>query len=208
MFFSAPPFSDAVTTTFEKRNLQSISLVKFLPVLTRFSYLSTNLNTDCRDNEDIVFRIKEADNTFGALRKCLFSNSNISIVAKGAVYEGLVLPILLYGSDSWCLTEKLNSMLRIFHQRCVRSMCRVTLIQCYNFSINNEELLRRSNLRATDDYVTKRQLRWAGHVFRMDFDRLPRKMLPSWVCTKHPVEYIYGRGLLLSLKKVGINLNN
>ena len=78
-------------------------------------------------------------------------------------------------------------MLRMFHNRCVRSMFRVTLSQCYSFRISNEELFRCLNLRAIDDYVTKRQLRWAGHVAQMDFDILPRKMLSSWVCTRRPV---------------------
>ena len=85
---------------------------------------------------------------------------------KQAVYERLVFSILLYGTESWCLTEKLFSMLRIFHNRCVRSMCRVTVTECYNFRISNEELLRRLDLRKVDDYITKRQLRWAGHVAR------------------------------------------
>ena len=63
-------------------------------------------------------------------------------------------------------------MLRVFHNRCVRSMCRVIATECYNFRISNEELLRRLNLRKIDDYITKRQLRWAGHVARMDLDQL------------------------------------
>ena len=105
----------------------------FQPVVTKFTYLGKNLNTDCRDNEDVVFRFKKPGNASGALSKCLFLNSNISVVAKRAVYEGLILPILLYGAEFWCLTERLFSMLRIFHHRCVRSLCRISLTQYYNF---------------------------------------------------------------------------
>ena len=72
---------------------------KFQPVVTKFSYLGRNLNTDCRDNKDVVFRFKKASNAFSALSKCLFSKSNTSVVAKQAVYEGLILPILLYGAE-------------------------------------------------------------------------------------------------------------
>ena len=54
-------------------------------------------------------------------------------------------------------------------------MCKVTITECYKFRISNEGLLRRLNLRKIDDYIAKRHLRWAGHVARMDFDRLPRK---------------------------------
>ena len=74
-------------------------------------------------------------------------------------------------------------------------MCRATLTQCSNFRISNEELLRRLNLRTVDDYY-KRQLRCGGQLPRMDFDRLPRKMLSSWAYTKRPVgapEYTYNR---------------
>ena len=50
------------------------------------------MNIDCGDNEDVAFRIKKAGNAFGALRKCLSSNPNISVDAKRAVHEGLFSP--------------------------------------------------------------------------------------------------------------------
>ena len=77
-------------------------------------------------------------------------------------------------------------------------MSRVTVTKCYNFRFSNNELLRRLNLRKINEHITKRQLRWGGHVARMDFDRLPRKMIPPWVCNKHPIgapEFTYGRDL-------------
>ena len=141
----------------------------------------------------------------------MFSNPNISVDAKRADYEGLILSILLYGVESWCLTKKLFSMLRIFHNRCVRSMCRVTVTECYNLRISNEEILRRLNSRKIDDYITKRQLRWAGHVARMELNRHQRKMLSSWVCNKCPIgapEFAYGHGLYKSLTKAGVDVKN
>ena len=96
----------------------------------------------------------------------MFSNSNISVDVKRAVYEGRIFSILLLSTESWFLTEKLFSMLRTFHNRCVRSMCKVTVAECYNFRISNEKLLRRLNFKKINDYITKRQLRWAGHGFR------------------------------------------
>ena len=47
-------------------------------------------------------------------------------------------------------------------------------------------------------YIVKRFLSWAGHVARMEFSRVPQKMLSSWVCNKRNVgcpEFTYGRGL-------------
>ena len=41
-------------------------------------------------------------------------------------------------------------------------------------------------LKPIDEYVSRRQLRWLGHVARMDYERLPRKMLSSWVAAPRP----------------------
>ena len=46
--------------------------------------------------------------------------------------------------------------------------------------------MRRLGLRDIDFYVSRRQLGWLAHVARMDFGRLPRRMLSSWVPHKRP----------------------
>lgn len=169
------------------------------------------MSRDCTDNLDITNRIKRASNAFGALRKSIFSNANVSNKIKAAVYESLVLPIALYGSETWCLTEKLFNLLRMFHRNCIRAMCRVNLLHVRRYRISNEELLDRIGLLSIDSYITKRQLSWAGHVARMNFDRLPRKMLSSWVRCNRPrgsPEFTYGRGLEKCMKKANVPVNN
>ena len=44
----------------------------------------------------------------------------------------------------------------------------------------------RLGLDAIDFYVAQRQLRWLGHVARMDEERLPRRMLSCWLPRKRP----------------------
>jgi hypothetical protein len=43
------------------------------------------------------------------------------------------------------------------------------------YSITNRELLGRLGLQTMDTYLARRQLQWLGHVWRMDWSRLPRK---------------------------------
>ena len=57
----------------------------------------------------------------------IFYSKTVSKHAKCVVYVGLVLAILLHGSESWCLTEIPFNRLRSFHARCVRTMSRITL---------------------------------------------------------------------------------
>ena len=66
-------------------------------------------------------------------------------------------------------------------------MSRVTRTHTWHHHISSKELRVRLGLDTIDYYVARRQLRWLGHVARMDFGRLPRRMLSSWVPHKRPV---------------------
>ena len=64
---------------------------------------------------------------------------------------------------------------------------------------------------AIDVSVSKRQLRWVGHIARMGYDRLPRKMLVSLVPSKRPIGapgFTYGRDLYKYFKKFDIDKND
>ena len=114
-----------------------------------------------------------------------------------------MLTNLLYGSESWCLPEALVQELSCFHSRCMRAMCRVTRKHTMINGISNADLQKRLDLRPIKSYLTRRQLRWAGHVSRMSFNRLPRKMLSSWVRSKRPrgaPQMTYGRTIKRLLK--------
>ena len=210
LFVAAPPTVYANPDMYDGADLSNIELGggTFMPVVEKFPYLGSVLTRDCRDDVDVAKRIEAASGAFGALRKCIFASSDIAFTAKSAVYIALILSILLYGSESWCLTENLFRQLRTFHHRCIRAMCRVTRKHTRAHRISTIELLRRTGLLSIDIYITRRQLRWAGHVARMDFARLPRKMMSSWVRSKRPrgaPQYTYGRGLTKALKKAGVD---
>ena len=48
-------------------------------------------------------------------------------------------------------------------------------------------ILEELGLRSVDIYMVRRRLRWLGHVRRMDWSRLPRKLLSSWVYQARPI---------------------
>ena len=47
--------------------------------------------------------------------------------------------------------------------------------------ISTKNLEKELGLDSMNTYIARRQLRWLGHVSRMPFDRLPRRMLSSWL---------------------------
>ena len=65
-------------------------------------------------------------------------------------------------------------------------MCRVARRHTRKHRISNIELLQRLQLPSIDTDIAKRQLRWNGHAARVDWTRLPRKVMSCWVIAKRP----------------------
>jgi hypothetical protein len=149
-------------------------------------YLGSLEHRDGSDRPGVLARIRSAKGAFGCLRRCLFSRRGRDVTYEGKrkVYEGLVLAIFLCSSECWCLRESEVQELQSFHHDCVRTMCRISMWHVEQHSITNRELLGRLGLQTMDTYLARRQLQWLGHVWRMDWSWLPRKLLIAWV----PVE--------------------
>ncbi|PZC74586.1 hypothetical protein B5X24_HaOG207638 [Helicoverpa armigera] len=85
------------------------------------------------------------------------------------------MPVLMYGAETWCLYKSDIKKLDTFHLRCLRSILRIK----WQDRISNTEVLRRSNMYGMEALLMQRQLRWCGHVLRMDNQRLPKAVFYS-----------------------------
>ena len=133
LFCPAPLHTYSDPSTFDGADLSDVQLPggRCMPVVTKFCYLGDMVSSDCGDACAVDARIEAAGKAFGALRSCIFTSTSLSHAAKARAYvrrhlEGIVLSILLYGCESWCLPEVLLQRLRVFHARCLRTMARVT----------------------------------------------------------------------------------
>ena len=157
-----------------------------IPVVNKFYYLGSIINHDLRESEDDDNRIKKASQAFGALRRGIFTSKSTSFNVKKAVYTALILSVLIHGAESWSLTETEIHRLRGFHAQCVRAMCRINRFQTWKKRISTSQLLNDLKLKPIETYIDQRQMRWAGNVSRMPWNRLPRKMLTAWCNSKRP----------------------
>ena len=86
------------------------------------------------------------------------------------IYRALILPIAIYGAESWTLRQADKRQLDTFEMRCLPVILGVSLMD----KIRNEEIRQRLHLPTTIcDEVSKRRLKWFGHVVRMPPHRLP-----------------------------------
>ena len=205
LFCAARPHMYSDPSTFDSADLSDVQLPdsRFMRIVAKFKYLGSYLSRFGNDVTDVDSRIESAGKAFGALRGCVFASTHINVAAKRAVYEALILNILLYGAESWCVTEAMKQRLRVFHARCVRAMCRVSRKHTWAHRISTSRLEQRLGVDSIDTYLYRRQLRWLGHVSRMDYtQRLPRRMLSSWVPHPRPCgapPMTYGRSMMQAL---------
>ena len=163
-----------------------------------FVYLGSLLHSDLSDHHDVETRLKKASQAFGALRSKIFSSRDIPERLKGKVYAGGVLAVLLYGCESWCLTAESVRRLANWHNKRIREMCRVTMLQTHVYSITSDSLQKRTGVFSLEHYLASRTLLWAGHVARMHKNRLPKRLMLSWIPEPRVAggqEMTYGRSL-------------
>ena len=183
-------------------NGQALTNVAHFPYLG--SYLSIRADIDA----EIQHRLQSASAAFGRLRKRVFDDHDIQINTKILVYKAIVLPTLLYGSETWTPYRRHLKILEKYHLRCLRRfLCISWEDRCTNTSI-----LEATKCTSIEAMLIRNQLRWAGHVLRMPEYRLPKQVLFSQLKegtrTKGGQKKHFKDNLKANLKKCNINDNN
>ena len=137
--------------------------------------------SDVSLDREINNRISAAASAFGKLRKRVFDNHELELGTKIQVYKAVIIPTLLYGSETWTtyMYRYQVKQLEKFHQRYLRSIMN---IKWYD-RVTNAAVLDRASLTSIDAILQQHRLRWYGHMVRMDAQRLPKQLLFSQLFT-------------------------
>jgi len=146
---------------------------------TDFTYLGSTVSTTSKIDKELRTRTGKASAAFGKLQKRLWNNKHVSIRVKCKVYRAIVLSTLLYGAEAWTIYR---AQVKKLHAYMMRHLRDIMGIKWYD-KIKNEEILKRANLPSMADILIVKNLRWLGHVHRMDENRLPRQLLYSQLCS-------------------------
>ena len=90
-----------------------------------------------------------------------------------------MLPSLLYGCETWTCYRRHTKKLDQFHLRCLRKVLRVS----WKEHVPNQEILRWAELTGIEAMLNQAQLRWSGHVTRMDDSKLPNQLFHAELST-------------------------
>ena len=140
-----------------------------------FKYLGSTVATDNKLDAELQLRKSKASQSFGRLKERVWFNKDLSLKTKCAVYQAIVLSTLLYGSESWTVYMNQAHNLNSFMMRHLRQ---ILGIKWWHF-ISNDAILEKTNMPSVHEILIQRNLRWAGHLNRLDNTRLPKQILYS-----------------------------
>ena len=87
--------------------------------MEEFKYLRTTLINQNSIQEEIKSRLKSGNSSYHSVQK-LLSSSLLSKNLKIKIYRIIILPVVMYGHDTWLLTLREERRLRVFENRVLR----------------------------------------------------------------------------------------
>jgi hypothetical protein len=150
-----------------------------LDVVEDFTYLGSTISSSLNLDTELNSRIGRASAAMARLSKRVWENSMLTIKTKTKVYQACVLSTLLYGSETWTLYSRQERRLNTFHLRCLRRILGIS----WQDHVPNKDVLARAGTLSMFALLTKRRLRWLGHVTRMQDGRIPKDILYSELAT-------------------------
>jgi hypothetical protein len=107
------------------------------------------------------------------------SSRLLSRNVKVKIYKTSILPVVLYGCETWSLTLREEHRLRVFENRVLRRIFKPKRDEVTGEwrKLHSEEL---HNLYSSPDIIRQvrsRRMRWVGHVARMGEERKVYKVL-------------------------------
>ena len=148
-----------------------------MEVVNSFKYLGSCFSSEGGVTEDVNMRVGEGLRTFGAMKK-MWNSRSVSMNVKRELYERIVVPTVMYGSETWGMKLGDRKKLNVAEMKCLRSICGVTRMNRWS----NVRVRRRVGVHEElSGRVDRKVLKWYGHVERMDSERLTKRVYISEV---------------------------
>ncbi|KAJ4436535.1 hypothetical protein ANN_16566 [Periplaneta americana] len=154
----------------------------------KFKYLGATVTNINDTREEIKRRINMGNACYYSVEK-LLSSSLLSKNLKVRMYKTVILPVLLYGCETWTLTLREEQRLRVFENKVLRKTFGAKRDEVTGEwrKLHNAELHALYSSPDIIRNIKSRRLRWAGHVARMGESRNAYKVLVGRPEGKRPL---------------------
>ena len=142
-----------------------------LDVVDIFVYLGSTVSRDGSLDAEIYSRISKASIAFGKLEKRVWTDRDITINTKISFQKTCVLTVLLYSAETGTIHKRHLKLLHHFDQKCIKWQT------CTTYTT----LLERAKCPNNEYFIVLNQLRWAGHLVRIEDTRTTKHIfMENW----------------------------
>ena len=142
-------------TGIDSTNNNSLSLVgQNVEMVDSFVYLGCIIHKPGNSVPDITRRMAIARNCMKTLDKAIW-RSSISLRTKIRLYNCYILPVVLYGSQVWSITDSAEEKLDAFDNCCLRCILHIL----YTKHMTNKEVRERTDQPEVSAFIRSRRLR-------------------------------------------------
>jgi hypothetical protein len=156
--------------------------------VSQFKYLGTTVTNQNLIQEEIKRRLNSGNACYHSVQN-LLSSRLLSKNVKVRIYKTIILPVVLYGCETWSLTVREEHKLRMFENRVLRRMFgpkRDRVTGGWR-ELHNEELHNLCSSPSIIRIIKSRRMRWAGHMARMGETRNVYRLLVGKPEGKRPL---------------------
>ena len=146
---------------------------KHFETVDSFIYLGLQVNSDNNIGEEIRRRVTLGNRSYYCLQK-LFRSKTLNRDLKCELYRTLIRPVVVYGSEAWCIIQRDEQTLLVFKRRILQSIFGGVNVESNWRRRFNHELYNEPDV---VKFIKINRLRWLGHVLRMNEERVPLKLL-------------------------------
>ena len=148
-----------------------------LEKVDQFKYLGSVIAANGGVEADVRHRVSKGCKVLGTL-KGVMKNRGLGMNVKKVLYEKVVVPAVIYGSEPLGMKVTERQKLNVFEMKCLRSRTGVSQLD----GVKNEVVRARTGVRRElAARVVMNVLRWFGHVERMGNERLLKKVMNAKV---------------------------
>jgi hypothetical protein len=144
-----------------------------------FKYLGGIVSTACDCALEVRARIGKALGRFAQMKQ-LWGMRRMPVTTKMRCYSAYVLPILLFGCETWALTQQQLGSLERVHSSCLRQILGVRVSDRHKLV----DIRKQCGTVSLADHISAARLRWFGHIVRMEHGRIPHIALFSTIPEK------------------------
>jgi hypothetical protein len=177
--------------------------------VSQFKYLGTRVTNQNLIQEEMKRRLNSGNACYHSVRN-LLSSRLLPKNVKVTIYKSIILPVVLYGCETWSLTVKEEHKLRVFEKRALKRKYgpkRDGVTGGWR-KLHNEELHNIYSSPSIIRIIKSRRMRWAGHVARIREKRNVYRLLVGKPEGKRPLGRPKRRWMdNIKMDLLGIGLN-